>query len=251
MMNRFAVAWMFLTIIPLHRRPRSTDDHALARSLVAFPLVGLVLGLGLAGCSLVMDRLLPHTLAVVVIVVVLVWVTGGLHLDGVADTADACGAPSREDALRIMKGSMIGAYGTLALIAVLGLKTVGLAMLPPDELSLALVAMPVLGRWAMVQMTTVYPSARSEGRAHSFITGANRADFAAATAIALPVIALAMGPSGVFGAVLALAAVSWFGWRVTLWLGGVTGDTIGAAGEGAEVLAVLTWAAAFHVRGAG
>jgi len=250
MMDRFVVAWTFLTIIPLRVRPRATDDQALAQSLAAFPLVGLLLGAGLAGASFAMGRVFPHTLVVFVMVFLLVWITGGMHLDGVADTADACGARSRDDALRIMKGSTIGAYGSLALIAVLGLKMAGLATLPPHELAPALVAMPVLGRWAQVQMTTGHPSARSEGAAKRFIAGATRPDYAAATAMALPVTALAMGLPGLLAAAVVCAFVTWFGGWVTRWLGGVTGDTIGAAGEGAEVLAVLTWAAVFHVRGA-
>lgn len=250
MMDRFVVAWTFLTIIPLRQRPRSTDDQAFARSLAAFPLVGLLLGAGLAGASFAMGRLFPHTLVVVVIVFLLVWITGGLHLDGVADTADACGGRSRDDALRIMKGSTIGAYGSLALITVLGLKIAGLATIPPHELAPALVAMPVLGRWAQVQMITGHPSARSEGAAKRFIAGTSRVDYAAATAIALPVVALAMGLPGLLAVAMVWVVMAWFGEWVTRWLGGVTGDTIGAAGEGAEVLAVLTWAAVFHVRGA-
>lgn len=251
MMDRIVVAWTFLTVVPLplRLRRRATDDRALSQSLAAFPLVGLLLGAGLAGASFALDRLFPHTLVVVIIVFLLVGITGGLHLDGVADIADACGGRSREDALRIMKGSTIGAYGSLALIAVLGLKIAGLATLPPHELAPALVAMPMLGRWAQVQMITGHPSARSEGAAKRFSAGASRADYAVATVMALPVVALAMGLAGLLAAAVVWAFVVWFGQWVTRWLGGVTGDTIGAAGEGAEVIAVLTWAAVFHVRG--
>ncbi len=250
MMDRFVVAWTFLTIIPLSQRPCQTADRAFARSLAAFPLVGLLLGAALAGASFIMDRVFPHTLGVVVIVFLLVGITGGLHLDGVADTADACGGRSRDDALRIMKGSTIGTYGSLALITVLGLKIAGLSALPSHELAPALVAMPVLGRWAQVQMTTGHPSARSEGAAKRFIAGTSRVDYAAATAMALPTVALAMGLPGLLAAAVVWALVARFGGWVTRWLGGVTGDTIGAASEGAEVLAILTWAAVFHVRGA-
>jgi adenosylcobinamide-GDP ribazoletransferase len=248
MIHRFATAWTFLTVIPFGwRRPDSTRNQDLARSLVAFPAVGLVLGVALAGTSLVVDRLFPHALAVIIVVVLSIWVTGGLHLDGVADTADACGARSGDDALRIMKGSTIGTYGTLALVAAVGLKIAGLTALPSDRLAGALVAMPVLGRWVMVQMTTGHPPARSEGLAHRATGGARRADHVAATAIALPIVALAMGLQGLLGAAVVWVATLWFGRWVTRWLGGVTGDTIGAAGEGCEVLAVLMWSAIAHI----
>ena len=146
MMDRVLVAWEFLTVVPLGRRARVADDRAFGRSLAAFPLVGLALGAGLAGFSLAADRLFPHALVVTLAVLLLAGLSGGLHLDGVADTADACGARSREDALRIMKGSTIGTYGSLALISVLGLKIAGLLALPPRDLAPALLAMPVLGR---------------------------------------------------------------------------------------------------------
>lgn len=250
MINRFAAAWTFLTIISLGRRPRSTQDQELARSLVVFPLVGLVLGAVLAGASLALDRFFPHAVVVVVVVVLSVWITGGLHLDGVADTADACGAPSRDDALRIMKGSMIGTYGSLALLSVLGLKIAGLATLPPRALAPALLAMPVLGRWALVHATVGRSYARDQGTAKTFVENASRATWLAATATTIAIAGAVMGVAG-----LAACGVVWVGvtlyvrW-VTKWLGGVTGDTIGAAGEGAEVIAVLTWAAFLHVRGA-
>lgn len=250
MMDRFAMAWAFLTIVPVRLQPHSPDERACARSLAAFPLVGLVLGVGLAGASVVLDRFFPHSLAVVVIVFLLMWITGGLHLDGVADTADACGARSKADALRIMRSSTIGTFGSLALITVLGLKIAGLATLPPDGLAPALVAMPVLGRWAQVQMTTGHPSAREDGAARRFIVGATRTDYAIATAFALPVVVFAMGLVGLLAAAVVWAAAAWFGRSMTRRLGGVTGDTIGAAGEGAEVLAVLTWAGAVHALGA-
>ena len=183
-------------------------------------------------------------------VLLLAWLSGGLHLDGVADTADACGARSREDALRIMKGSTIGTYGSLALISVLGLKIAGLSALPPPTLAPALLAMPVLGRWAHAQMTAGRPYARAEGTAKSFVAGASRTDYALATAIALPAVAVALGSAGLIAAAAIWGAVALYARWVTRWLGGVTGDTIGAAGEGAEVIAVLTWAAVFHIRGA-
>ena len=249
MMDRFVVAWTFLTIIPLRVRPRSTDDQALVKSLAAFPLVGLVLGAGLAGASLAMHQVFPHTLVVVVIVFLLVWITGGLHLDGVADTADACGARSREDALRIMKGSTVGTYGSLALLSVLGLKIAGLAALPPRALAPALLAMPVLGRWAQVQATAGRSYARDQGTAKAFVEGATRAMWLVATVATIVIAGAVMGVAGLVATGAVWASVTVYVRWVTTWLGGVTGDTIGAAGEGAEVIAVLTWAAFFHVRG--
>lgn len=249
MRDRFLVAWAFLTIIPLRTRTPITDDGAFARSLVAFPFVGLLLGGVLAGSTLVLERLFPPFLVVVVVVFLLVWLSGGLHLDGVADTADACGARSRDDALRIMKGSMIGTYGSLALFSVLGLKIAGLAALPPRTLAPALLVMPVLGRWAQVHATVGRSYARDQGTAKAFVEGATRATWLVATVATIVIAGAALGPAGLAAAGMVWVVVTVYVRWVTAWLGGVTGDTIGAAGEGAEVLAVLTWAAFFHVRG--
>ncbi len=249
-MDRVLVAWAFLTVVPLGRRGRAADEEALARSLAAFPLVGLALGAALAACSLVADLLFPPALVAALAVLLLAGLSGGLHLDGVADTADACGARSREDALRIMKGSTIGTYGSLALFSVLGLKIAALAALPPRALAPALLVMPVLGRWAHVHATVGRPYAREQGTAKAFVEGATRAAWWAATATTLVIAGAAMGVAGLAAAAAVWAAVTVYIRRVTAWLGGVTGDTIGAAGEGAEVLAILTWAAFFHVRGA-
>lgn len=250
MMDRVLVAWEFLTVVPLGRRGRAADEGACGRSLAAFPLVGLALGAALAAFSLAAALLLPPALVATLAVLFLAWLSGGLHLDGVADTADACGARSREDALRIMKGSTIGAYGSLALFSVLGLKIAALAVLPPRALAPALLAMPVLGRWAQVHATVGRTYAREQGTAKSFVEGSTRAAWWVATATTLVASVAVMGPAGLAAVVVVGAAVTVYARRVTAWLGGVTGDTIGAAGEGAEVLAVLTWAAFFHVRGA-
>lgn len=250
MMDRILVAWEFLTVVPLGRRARAADEGAFGRSLAAFPLVGLALGAALAVFSLAAVRLFPPALVATLAVLLLAWFSGGLHLDGVADTADACGARSREDALRIMKGSTIGVYGSLALFSVLGLKIAALAALPPRALAPALLAMPVLGRWAQVHAAVGRTYAREQGTAKAFVEGATRAAWWVATATTLIVAVVVMGPAGLAAVAVVGAAVTVYARGVTAWLGGVTGDTIGAAGEGAEVLAVLTWAAFFHVRGA-
>ncbi|MFZ5863205.1 MAG: adenosylcobinamide-GDP ribazoletransferase [Nitrospirota bacterium] len=249
-MDRVLVAWAFLTVVPLGRRGRAANGEACGRSLAAFPLVGLALGAALAVFSLAAVRLFPAALVATLAVLFLAWFSGGLHLDGVADTADACGARSREDALRIMKGSTIGTYGSLALFSVLGLKIAGLAALPPRALAPALLVMPVLGRWAHVHATVGRPYAREQGTAKAFVEGATRAAWWVATVTTLAIAAAAMGPAGLAAVAVVGATVTVYARGVTRWLGGVTGDTIGAAGEGAEVIAILTWAAFFHVRGA-
>lgn len=246
MIARFVTAWSFLTVVPLGGRAAHREERDFAQSLAAFPVVGLVLGIAVAGVYTVSVLVFPLRLAVVLSVLGLVCLTGGLHLDGVADTADALGARTREDALRIMRGSTIGTFGALALVSVLGLKIAGVLSLPAGAHVPALIAMPVLGRWVQTEMVVGWPYAREAGIAKAFMQGANVWQYLIATGVALPIVASVFGWAGLIATAVVGGVVALYGWWVARWLGGVTGDTIGAAGEGAEVVALLTWAALFH-----
>jgi adenosylcobinamide-GDP ribazoletransferase len=246
MIARFVTAWSFLTVVPLGGGATRREERDFAQSLVAFPVVGLVLGIAVAGLYTISAWVFPLPLAVVLSVLGLVCLTGGLHLDGVADTADALGARTREDALRIMKGSTIGTFGALALVSVLGLKIAGLLSLPAGAHVPALIAMPVVGRWVQTELVVGWPYAREVGTAKVFIQSAGVWQYLIATSMALPIVAVVFGWAGLIATAVVGGVVALYGWLVARWLGGVTGDTIGAAGEGAEVVALLTWAALFH-----
>jgi len=120
----------------------------LTRSMGLFPAVGLLLGLGLVLCNGLLALLLPRAVVDALLLVLLIWSSGALHLDGVADTLDGlAGGRDRESSLRIMKDSRIGAIGAVGLVLVVLLKYLSLNSLPLELKGAALILMPATGRW--------------------------------------------------------------------------------------------------------
>ena len=126
----FLAALQFLTSIPLPRK-RETTPEELGRSATYFPLVGLIIGLILAGLSWLLHLILPPTLVNALIVAALVIVTGALHLDGFADTCDGiAGHKEVEDRWRVMRDSRAGAFGIVGIVLLLLGKYVSLNSIP-------------------------------------------------------------------------------------------------------------------------
>jgi adenosylcobinamide-GDP ribazoletransferase len=241
--TQLRLAASFLTILPAGpRRPASEDE--VARSFGLFPAVGFIIGAALA----LEDRLLAPLFGIRVgsglIILTLVIITGALHLDALADTADALGAGNdRERALRIMRDSQVGVFGTVALVLWLGLEWSALAAMEGLTRSAAIYLAPGLGRWAMVAVATGFDYLRAAG-AGSFIkreAGSYNLRVASLISVIAIVPVFSSHACAAVGAAIAAAlAARWFCRR---WLGGVTGDLIGATGAVAELAAMLAMAA--------
>lgn len=233
-------AFRYLTILPL---PRGRGPGDLGRAAGWFPVVGLALGTCLALASLVLDRLAPPPVAAVLLVALWSGLTGGLHLDGLADTADGLGGGwSRERALAIMRDGRSGPYGVTAIVLVVGLKAAALGSLSGGLLRRALLVAPVVGRTAPVLLARLCPAARAEGAGHALAAGSRRSSLVAGGIVATSVSVAMLGAWGlpVLGAsgILTWALAAYLRRR----LGGFTGDTLGALVEATEALA-LTLAA--------
>lgn len=231
----------FLTIVPIPwRRPESAE--ALGRSLAYFPLVGLGLGLALVGIDQGLERVLPGAPRAWLVVLALAALSGGMHLDGLADSADGLlGAQGRtpEARLAIMRDSRVGAYGALALIAVLSLKWSALLALPHDLRVEALLLAPCLGREAIVAAARVFPYARAAGLGLAVHQATGWAPLAVADLVALAAAGALLGWGGlVVVAVVAGAALIAAGWASRR-LGGMTGDVHGALVEVSEAVTLL------------
>ncbi len=232
---RLLDAILFLTILPLPTK-REVTEADLARSTACFPLVGMLLG-GALILSAKLAALLwsPPTVNALVLIL---WglLTGGLHLDGLADTVDGlCGGTTREEKLAIMRDSRLGVFGAAALFGLLVLKLSLLEELSGALYADALVLAPTLGRWTMVCAIFFFPPARKKGVGRLF-KGCGRQELAFATATALGCALLLLGPWGlavIGGLWLAMAGMAW---GLTSALGGLTGDTYGALCEVGEVL---------------
>src|SRR5579885_2253457 len=146
-MRGFVTAWEFLTVIPLRAATRSLEPDDLAASMAWFPLVGLVIGAGLAATDLLASAIVSPAIVNVLLIVVGVVLTGGLHVDGLADTIDGlAGGRTPTERLRIMRDVHIGAIGATGIMLALGLRFAALSALPTSQRMALLVCMPLAGR---------------------------------------------------------------------------------------------------------
>lgn len=224
----------------------TSDPARIARSLAAFPLVGLLIGVSAVAAGVGAEWLFGVPLHAIATVGATAIITGALHLDGLADSADALFSwRPREQKLEILRDSRIGTMGALALLLVLAVKVGALLSLGPAWWQSALLA-PVWGRWAAACGLFGFPSARPDGLGASVRAHVAAGRFAAATAIALAVGGFACSPWGALVGVPVALAVWWAAAAMTRSLGGLTGDSYGALGETAEVVTLLGLAALHH-----
>jgi adenosylcobinamide-GDP ribazoletransferase len=236
MINDFLLALQFLTVIPL--KVRKADDKSLARSLIYYPLVGLFFGFLLIG----MFRLLlflnfPSFASSIILVVTLIILTGGLHLDGLSDTFDALlSRKPREEMLEIMRDSHAGVLGIVAVICVILLKIAFIFSLSPTSKIAGLLLMCVLSRWSMVFSIFLFPYARKEGKAKVFTQGITPLIFIFSTIILLACAGLIAKTGSLFVFGISALGAYVIGKFISLKLGGITGDTLGATNEITEVI---------------
>lgn len=229
----------FLTRLPVPHVEAA--DRDLTRSAAFFPWVGMVVA-GLCGvCALALAPLGPQ-LAAGCCVALWAWLTGGLHLDGLADAADGLsgGRGEAERTLQIMRDSRIGAHGAVALILALGLKWAALQQVLSLEPGLDWLAVPVVARLVATLLIAAFPYARDAGLGSAFEQVGMLEILLAALSL-VPLVHF-LGPhwwlpAGV-GALTALALAL----RFRHLLGGLTGDVYGACIECCEVAALIALA---------
>jgi adenosylcobinamide-GDP ribazoletransferase len=247
-MTSFLLAWQFLTLFPGGKKDAETTPEVLGRSMAYYPLVGLLIGSILWAAYWVISHAFPRTLCDGLAILLLVIITGALHLDGLADTLDGMAAgKSAEERLRIMRDHRVGTFGAVGLILVLGIKFLALNSLPEEIIGKTLIAALALSRWSMVQLTYRAPYARPEGGLGKvFKENVKRREMALATAFSLIIAVFLLR---FWGAVLWLAVgVSALGIQLLFQkkIGGITGDILGAANETHEVLVLVMVAGIFH-----
>jgi len=239
-MRPLFAALRFLTILPV---PESWTggEKGLERCLPFFPVAGLLIGLSAVLLDNLFAGLLPPLPGAVLIVAFLIAVSGGFHMDGLADTADGfLSARPKNEILRIMKDSRTGPMGVIAVCTVILLKTALMGSMHPDLRLQALVLMPLAGRTALVFMITVLPYARPEGGlATALLRRRSRIDMLWAAAFLFLAGWTAAGVKGLAVAACALAAAALFAFYSRRKIGGFTGDTLGAACELTETVPAL------------
>ena len=230
-MTMLIAATTFLTRIPLGRVV-SVDGETVARAAPLYPLVGGAIG-ALGGAVVdVTSGPLPALAAAVLGLAVVALVTGAMHLDALADTADALGGMTRERRLEIMRDHGVGAFGAVAVVLVLLFEASVLADV--DHAWSAFAAAAACARWAPLPLAVALPYARREGQGAALVgsTSVVRALLALAAAC---VVALGLrGVDGLAAVGAAAATALVLGLFFRRWIGGVTGDTLGATTELAQ-----------------
>lgn len=233
-MTNFINALQFLTILRFCKK-----NNINAGSTAYFPLIGALLGLILILLNHLFSSLLPEPVVNPLLVISLMILTGGLHLDGLADTADAIfsGKP-KEEKLIIMRDPRKGSFAILALISIILLKINLLSTLPALDKNLGLFLMPCLSRYSMDIGIAFFPYARETGKAKIFFENKRPKVFITATALSVILMALTFN----LISYLVLPAIIIFSVLLNAFIkktiGGLTGDTLGALCELTE-LAVL------------
>ena len=235
-------ALSFLTVVPATWN-RDPTPQQISNSRVFYPAVGLLLGLMLFGLERGCREVFPDFLSAAVLLVSLVVVTRGLHLDGLMDTCDGLfGGFNPERRLEIMRDSHVGAFGIAGAVSSLLLKygaLVALLGLDNPGKEWVLLLFPMLSRWSMVLALGAFPYVRHQGLGTPFHLGSPYWQTAAAAATAA-VAAVLLGGIGGAGMLVGASVLAWLlGWAMAGRLGGLTGDTYGAINELVEVAALL------------
>jgi adenosylcobinamide-GDP ribazoletransferase len=230
----------FLTRLPLGHL-LTVDEDDLARAGATFPLVGAAIGALIGAVALLLVQPLGGWLAAVLALTAAALLTGALHLDALADSADGLSARTRERALAIMRDHAIGSYGAVAIALDLLLKAGALSTLASHhDVLRAAIAAGALSRAAPVLLATALPYARAHTGLGAPLTQGSRARAAIAAVFGAGIAVAMAGTHGAIAAGVAAMVVLSLMVCYRRWLGGVTGDTLGAAVELTEVAVFLT-----------
>ena len=225
-------ATSFLTRIPVGR---SVDAAAVGRAAPLYPLVGAAVGAVAGGVVDLAAGPLPALAGAALGLGVAALLTGAMHIDALADTADALGGMSRERRLEIMRDHAVGAFGVTAVALVLIFEVAVLSAEPHAWSAFAVAA--ACARWAPLPQAALLPYVRAHGQGEALADTR-----ASAVGIGLAVaVVLALALRGVDGlAAVGAAAVTTLVLGVFFrgWIGGVTGDTLGATTELAQAAAL-------------
>lgn len=240
-MKHLAIAFNLLTTLPV-RAPADWQPGDSGRAAGWYPFVGLVIGALVAGAYTLLD--LYFSTLVTAAITLLLWVilTGGLHLDGLADCCDGLlHASNPERRLEIMKDSRMGAFGGIGLMLALLLKASALASLPADRVLPGILFAATLGRWFII-LAGFQPLARPGGMGADYALGLRKSALLWGGLIPLMPIIL-LGLPGLVALGITCLAVVFLLRLARSRIGGVTGDVFGLVVETSEILVLVTLSA--------
>ncbi len=235
--KHFLSAIQLLTIIPLKI---SFDRDQLEKSVLYFVPVGFLIGAILLGSHWILKSHLHPAVLSSFLLMIWIFITGAIHLDGFIDTVDGLYAGrTKEKRLKIMHDTKIGSIGVVSVIILLLIKFSLLYSINSSDIWKVLLITPAWSRWGMVLMCCLFPYAKEEGKGRIFVEGA-RKWYILPQGIVLVILSVLLLGWGAFYILILLSLfICLFGLLLRRKIGGVTGDTIGAMNEIGEVLTLL------------
>lgn len=234
-MIKFLSALQFLTIFRFKKEDRPED---LKKSAVFFPFVGLIIGAILCGAYFLSNQIFPLSVTAVMIVVLEIFITRALHIDGLADFFDGIfGGNTREQKLLIMQDSRIGVFGAVAatMLILLKIEIIKIYFYPYSYLILFL--MPVLSRWSILYLMHHYPYAKETGLGKAFEITVKQ--YSAITILVLALFAIFIPLYAVILLASIFVITKIIANFVRQQIGGMTGDVYGFFIEFNELLTLL------------
>ena len=243
-MTPFWIALQFLTVLPIELKTIPTAQQN-GRAILFYPLVGLVIG-GILFITACLLAKLPIVLLASIILTLWIWLTGGLHLDGLADTADAWvgGFGDKQRTLQIMKDPSCGPIGVLSLVIICLLKFVLIYVLIEQHQTLFLILVPIVGRVvpSILFLTTSYVREKGLGRSLTDHLPKIASWIITGFVLLLPLYWELQGLITIIGF---LSSLVYLRHLFIKRIGGITGDTVGAAIEISETVLLFTFVVSY------
>ncbi|MDX8237521.1 adenosylcobinamide-GDP ribazoletransferase [Acinetobacter pittii] len=243
-MTPFWIALQFLTVLPIELKTIPTVQQN-GRAILFYPLVGLIIG-GILFITACLFAKLPILLLTAIVLALWIWLTGGLHLDGLADTADAWvgGFGDKLRTLQIMKDPSCGPIGVLSLVIICLLKFALIYVLIEQHQTLFLVFVPILGRVvpSILFLTTSYVREKGLGRSLTDHLPKTAAWTVTGLVLLLPFYWEWQGLIAIIGFLISLVCLRHLFIKR---IGGITGDTVGAAIELSETVLLFAFVVSY------
>jgi adenosylcobinamide-GDP ribazoletransferase len=252
-MRKILLAFQFLTIIPV-KGPKDFSEQEIGSTTTVFPVVGLVEGVLISASAFIFLVFFTPEITNALLILILVILNGGLHLDGLSDTFDAIS--SRADTKRklaIMKESTAGPFGVVAIVMTLLLKYVLLNAIflhsATGTYYAVLILTPISSRWLMVSAACYGKSAKTEGLGRIFIEYTGNKELLKATSLTILMSFIISGlifksSLFIFYLIVALPVLYVFSFLATWFFkkhfGGMTGDSFGAIHEIGFLMFLMT-----------
>lgn len=240
----FITGFQFLTRVPIVVQSEWSVE-SFGRSVKFFPIIGGIIGILLSGFAYAVQSFwgvkVPIHFMAIGVILIEIFLTGGLHCDGLMDTVDGIfSGRSRERMLEIMKDSRVGAFGAMSFSLLMLVKYSLIMDIEPMSLPLALLVMPIVSRSAVVIGITRYPYARADGLGKEFYQCSHRHTLYIAGIMAV-VLLIPLGRIAIISGIVGIAIAAVVCQYVSGKLGGLTGDVYGAIIEITEIMTLVVF----------